>query len=97
MNTTERPVNKQAALFLTRKNRLETIGEALDKFASKLCSPEVAQNVKEMIARNRLGDDVQIAITLKIRRDPRTPDQFAVSMDTKMASELGTEGYYGLR
>lgn len=97
MNIPDQPVNKQAALFLTRRGRIETIGEALDKFASKICSPEVAQNIKELIARNRIGDDACLTITLKVRRDPRTADQFAVSMSTKMGTELGQEGFYGLR
>lgn len=96
MNATQTPVNKQASIFLSRKNRVETIAQGLEIFATKLTSPEVAQNVKEMIARNRLGDDVHVGITLKIRRDPRTPDKFAVTMATQMASELGNEGFFGL-
>lgn len=90
------PVNKQAAIFLSRKPRVQTIAEGLDIFATKLCSPEVAQNVKEMISRNKLGDDVHIAITIKIRRDPRADGQFAITMDTKMGTELGNEGFFGL-
>ena len=90
------PVNKQAAIFLSRKPRVQTIAEGLNIFATKLCSPEVAQNVKEMISRNKQGDDVHIAITIKIRRDPRTDGNFAITMDTRIGTELGNEGFFGL-
>lgn len=97
MNTTMDPINKKAACFLSRKARIETIREALDKFASKLCSTDVAQSVREMVASNSAGEDLGLKITLRVRRDQRTADQYVVTMDSRLSKELGREEFFGLR
>jgi hypothetical protein len=92
-----KPIDKKAACFLSRKARVETISEALDKFASKLCSPDVAQGVKDMMQANGAGEDTGLTITLRVRRDQRTADQYVVTMDSRLSKELGREEFFGLR
>ena len=73
MNATRQPVNKQSALFLSRKRRLETINEVLEKFAVEITSLETASKVRELLYRNENGSDCEVVITVKIRGDQRMP------------------------
>lgn len=95
MNT--EPVNKQASIFLSRKNRVDTVNEAIQIFATKLCSSEVADNIKEMMVCNTAGEDVGLTLTLRVRRDQRTADQYVVSFDSRLSKEVSRLEYFGLR
>jgi hypothetical protein len=97
MTTNAEPVNKQAAIFLSRKNRVDTINEAIQIFATKLCSPEVSANIKSMMACNAAGEDVGLTLTLRVRRDQRTADQYAVTFDSRLSKEVSRTEYFGLR
>ena len=90
-----RPVNKSAALFLTRKERIETIQAALDRFAVKVCSPEAAASIKEMLARNSLGEHVGVRIAITIKPDNRQSGRFFALLSSRMIKDLGEE-HFGL-
>jgi hypothetical protein len=97
MNTHTEPVNKQASIFLSRKKRVDSIKEAIEIFATKLLSPEVADDIKSMMACNQSGEDVGLTLTLRVRRDLRTADQYVVSFDSRLSKEVSRQEYYGLR
>jgi hypothetical protein len=89
-------INKQASIFLTRKDRFTTINAALERFACKICSPEIAQNIKELIALNDLGEDTALSINIKVFKDSRSHGKFVAVMGTQIYRGLGKEQFEGL-
>lgn len=91
------PVNRQAAIFLSKKKRVETVREALEKLSARILEPEVADNIIQMLANRSTDESPSLQMNIAIYRDPRTPDQFTVKMRTSIKTELGEELYNGLR
>jgi hypothetical protein len=96
MNTELRPVNKQSSLFLSRKRRIETVNEALEKFACEVTSPATSSKVREMLFKNSNGDDTEVTLTIKIRSDAKTPNLAIASVDIRLSTRMGSESFYGL-
>ena len=90
-------MNKQSALFLSRKRRLETINEVLEKFAVEITSLETASKVRELLYRNENGSDCEVVITVKIRGDQRMPNAAVASIEARLSSRLSAEAFNGLR
>ena len=91
------PVSRHAAIFLSKKKRVETVREALEKLSARILAPEVADNIIQMLANRGTDESPSLHMTISIYRDPRTPDQFTVKMRTAIKTELGEELYNGLR
>lgn len=94
MNTT--PVNKQASIFLSRKNRVNTIQEALDRFAEKLIGKEVSENIRQLMALDSQGGRSALIIAITIRRDPKTQSHYHADMKTNLKQEIDQTGYFDL-
>jgi hypothetical protein len=90
------PVNKQAALFLTRKPRVETVSEALEIFANKITSPDTANKVREIIKCMNAGEDTEVSISLKIRPEFKHRGGLVVTIQTRTSNLLGAETFNGL-
>ena len=91
-----KPVNKQSALFLSRKPRIETIAEALEKFAVDVTGPQTASKIKEMLYKAENGEDAEVTISIKIRPDMKAPGLAIASIDSRVTSRMGTESFFGL-
>jgi hypothetical protein len=96
MMTHTKPVNKQAAIFLSRKSRVETLEEALSIFANKLSDKSVASSALDLLDQHIQDDSPTLTISVKIRKDQRTPGNVTAEMVTSLSGELGRESFYGL-
>jgi hypothetical protein len=88
------PINKQASIFLSKKPRVETLSEALEKFALKLTSPGVADEIKKLI---HPGSRCGVRITVSIRGDARVEGLYHSQLKTFQFTDLGEESYSGLK
>lgn len=97
MKTHEIPVNKDAALFLSRKMRITSLQEVLNKLAMAVCSPVTVQEVRRILRERPLKDESnQLCIKLVVRVDAADSAKIWVMMTTTIQSELGRETYAGL-
>lgn len=86
------PVNKDAALFLSRKRRVGDVQEALNKFAMAVCSPTTVAELRK-IMRERVGTDEskRISITMSLGPDGKDRTKVCIIMATRIQIELGRE------
>lgn len=92
------PVNKDAALFLSRKKRVQTVQEALNKLAIEVCSTATVMELRK-IMRERIGPlgiDAGLKITLTLKPDGSEPNRVWCSMETKIETHVGRETYSNL-
>lgn len=97
MSTHTTPVNRQAAIFLTRRKRIETVKEALEKLSEQLLQQEVSDNIIKMLSERKPGESPSLVIKIVIHRDEKTADQFTVKLRTQICTEMSGEIYYSLR
>ena len=86
MNDT--PINKQAAIFLSRKRHSETIQDALDGAANHLMSGKLASQAGDVFA-GAFGPEPVLTFSVSIRRDVKTNDQYVYKSTTKVHHEIG--------
>lgn len=91
-----KPVNKQAGIFLSRKNRVEDLKQALEIFANQLIGPDVSCNISDLLKQDD-GDNSELVIRLKIRKDATTPGHFVASVETTITRREGAMTFYGLK
>jgi hypothetical protein len=82
------PINKQAALFLSRKRHSETIQDAIDGAANHLMSGKLAEQFSDVVAAG-FGPEPVLTFTVRIRRDVKTNDQYCYSTATKVSHHIG--------
>ena len=82
------PINKQAALFLSRKRHSETIQDAIDGAANHLMSKHLSKQVSDVFAGG-FGPEPVLTFTVRIRRDVKTNDQYCYSTATKVSHHIG--------
>lgn len=93
----ETPVNKNAALFLSRKKHMTTVQEALNKFAIEVCSPAAVSEIRKIMQDRLKGDDnKQLVLTLRLKSDHVTPNKVSAVMETRVIQQIGHESYVGL-
>lgn len=86
------PINKDAALFLSRKKRVTTVQESLNKFAMAVCSPVTCAELKKIMQDKVMKDETrQLAITLHLRPDSANPNHVWATMETTVEQSLGRE------
>lgn len=71
--------------------------EAIEKMAAKLTEPEVADNIIAMLANRKADESPCLTMTIAVYRDPKTQNEFTVTMQTQVKTELRSEIYHGLR
>lgn len=67
------PVNRQAAIFLSRKSRISTMEEALELFVDKLLSGGLPNQLREVC---KSKDRPMVVIQMTLRTDVRTPGKY---------------------
>ena len=87
------------ALFLSRTHRVETIEQALMRFATKLTSPGVAENIDDLIrGASKRGDEwPALILTVSIERDRKSPDGYFVTLKTSFKTSIGQETLGGVK
>jgi hypothetical protein len=86
----ETPVNKQAALFLSRKRRADTVQDAIDGAVNHLMSGKINEQLAAVFGSDQFGPEPQVTFRVSIRRDPKTPGQFAYTAKTSIQHDLGS-------
>jgi hypothetical protein len=74
--------------LLKNKRYASKLEDALDGAASHLTSGAVQNQVKELFA-GEFGDSPELEITIKIRRDPATDEQFTYKSKTRITHPIG--------
>lgn len=91
------PVNKAAAVFLSRKKRITTVQEALNKYAIEVCSAatvdEIRKIMRERVMTGTLGS---LKISLTLKPDGAEPNKVWAVMETNIGLEVGREPYGSL-
>lgn len=93
---TSAPVNRQAAIFMSRQKRVLTVTEALQRFALAITEPGVAQQIADMMAQKKSHESPALKLTLSIHSDVRNPGQFFAKMHTSITTEVSETHYGGL-
>lgn len=90
----EKPVNKDAALFLTRKKHIQTVQEALNKFAMAISSPATVSEIRKILQDKALHEESKsMSITMTLKPDTAKPNRVFITMHTRIQNELGREIY----
>ena len=91
------PINKQAALFLTRHRRCETVEEALNGAINHLMGGKINEQLAQVFS-GAFGPEPWVTFQLTIRRDPQQPGTFAYNSNTKVGHDIGeSTRFYGLK
>lgn len=90
------PINKQSAIFLSRKRQIETVSEAIDGAVKHLLSGKIQEQLAEVFT-GAFGPEPVVTYTIMIRRDVANPAKFAYSSKTQVKHNIGGEAkFYGL-
>lgn len=82
-----------SSLFTPRRHRIDTIEEALETFAKVIGSDDTQSGIEDALSG---PGSPTVTITLKVRRDAKTPSLLAASIETAVSTELGGISLYGL-
>ena len=82
------PINKQAALFLSRKRHSETIQDALDGAANHLMSGKLARQFSDIVEAG-FGPEPVLTYSVTLRRDVKTNDLYCYSSKTIVSHHIG--------
>lgn len=89
-----KPVNRQAALFMSRKARVESVQEAMDAVATRISSPEFVQTFMQAIAESEELPEIEFRV--QIRKDMKNKGMFSVAMRQFLTQEGSRTSFYGL-
>lgn len=93
----ETPVNKQAAKFLSRKRRVDSLQEALNRFAMEISSPVTVEAVRKLMRDSVKDDDrSRLTISMSIGPDFTNRTQICAIMASRIQVEQGREVMNGL-
>jgi hypothetical protein len=80
-------------LFSGPRDRVQTIEEALEIFATRITSPTVAEQARKIIQeRNKPA----LSIELLIHKDNATEKACTVKIKTNIQERLGQENFHGV-
>lgn len=82
-----------SALFTPKRQRIETVEEALRLMARTLDSDDTFDGITDALSGP--GSPL-VTITLKVRKDAKSPGLLAASIETAVSTELGGISLYGL-
>lgn len=86
MNTT--PVDKQAALFLSRKRHTNTVQEAVEGAVNHLMSGRLNEQLADVFT-GAFGPEPEVAFTIRIRRDPAHQGKYVYKAETNVLHGIG--------
>lgn len=89
-----KPVNRQAALFMSRKARVETIQEAMDAVATRISSPEFVGTFMQALIHS--DEFPEIELRVQVRKDAKHKGQYSVALRQFLTQEGTRTHYYGL-
>ena len=97
MTTHTTPVNRQSALFLSKKKRVETVQEAIDGAVKHLLSGRINEQLAAAFT-GQFGTDPCVTYKISFRRDPKEGGKFTYQSHTHISHEI-SEGValYGLK
>jgi len=91
------PINRQSALFLSRKRHMETVQEAIDMAASYILNGKLNEQLAQAFT-GEFGQEPTLTVSFSFRRDPKTPGRFSCTRKTKISHDLeGTASFFGLK
>ena len=94
MNT---PINKQAAFFLSRKPRTETVQQAIEGAINHLMKGKLCEHLAEVFAGN-FGPEPNVTFSVTIRRDATDVTRYCYSAKTVVGHDIGGQvKLYGLK
>ena len=92
------PVNRQAALFLSRKPRCETVKEAIDGAINHLMSGKFNEQLADVFASGGFGPDPSVTFSVTIRHDATDATKYVYTSTTKVTHDMGTKvNLFGLK
>ncbi len=86
------PVNKDAALFLSRKKRAETVNEAIDGAINRLMKGELQDSLAACFTGD-FGPDPVVTFKMSVRREAKHSGEFVMSVSTHVSHEVGDSSY----
>lgn len=94
----DKPVNLQAALFMSRKRHCETVTEALEGAAMRLTGNEFKNQLAAAFSTDNFGPEPVVKMTVTIRRDVQSPGKFVYKCNANITHHIGCEiSLYGLK
>jgi len=84
--------DNKSAFFSDKKRRIETVGEAFNRFSTRLSSDEMVGHVAEMLS----NVNSHLVISITIRPDSRTAGCVVARMRSEIVTQSGEENLYGL-
>lgn len=91
------PISKDAALFLSRKKRVQTVQEALNRLAIEVCSAATVGEIRNIMREKLEGKgSSRLKITLTLQPDGAKTNRVFCVMDTRVDKHLGQETYSDL-
>ena len=97
MNAPKTPVDKQAALFLSRKRHCDTLQEALEGAVNHLVSGKISEQLAAVFAGG-FGPEPSFSFQITIRQDPTCPGTFSYMATSKVTHDVGKAvRLYGLK
>lgn len=92
------PVNRQAALFLSRKRHTSTVEEALDGAMNHIIHGGFKDALANVFAADDFGPEPVVTFKVSIRRDVASPGCFCYATTTNVSHHIG-DGVklYGLK
>lgn len=94
MHSDLKPVNRQAALFMSRRARVDNIQEAMDAVATRISSPEFVRTFMEALINSEEFPEIELRI--QIRKDVKNKGMFSVAMRQFLTQEGSRTNFYGL-
>lgn len=94
--TPSKPVNKQAAMFMSRKRRAETVQDAMDFVATRISNPEFVEDIKGTLEAVDDNTMAEVQLVIRVRRDQKTTGALSVGLNQYLCHEGQRSTYYGL-
>lgn len=93
----ETPINKAAALFLSRKKRVTSVQEALNKLAIEVCSAATVEEIRKIMRDKAMNEHTGgLKISLVLKPDGAEPNKVWCAMETKLVKDVGRETFGSL-
>jgi len=90
------PINKQSAIFLSRKRQIETVSEAIEGAVNHLMSGRIQEQLANVFS-GAFGPEPAVTFSITIRRDVAHSTKFAYTSRTQVKHDIGGDvKFYGL-
>jgi transcriptional accessory protein Tex/SPT6 len=90
-NNPNKPINRQAALFLSRKRHTNTVEEAIDGAMNYLVNGTFKDALAEIFSTEAFGPEPVVSFKMRIRKDVASPGKFYYTASTSVSHHIGDE------